>query len=136
MLTVFEMWRWAATACGLHKMDLGRRRFRGNVRKMSACAHIFLPLSLSFFDFTQQIFEPLLLWSLLLLSLQVSLSQNFPLCFVILLTSVFFFSSFPSCFPLKTPGVSVWSAALVSIMDTVNLVWSEGLDSQQCSAIL
>lgn len=99
MLTVFEMWCWAATACGLDKMDRGRRRVVGYVRKLSECApyisfsHFLCPV----LCFSQQISKPLPCLSLLLLNQRVSLSQK--------RTSVSFCSShlsfsFWSFFPL------------------------------------
>lgn len=116
MFTVFEVWCWAAAACGLDKMDHGRRRFWVLSEKMSGYAPY---VSLSHFSLSCfglcccSICKSLCHKSFT----SVSLSSSLHLC--------------PSCFPLKTPisKMSVWSAALVSITEKVNLVWSKGFDS-------
>lgn len=127
MLTVSELWCWAGGACGLDKMDLGRRRVWGDVRKMSGCAS-YISLSRSLCPTLA--FYSADLWVSSLLVSAVAQSAGLSVCFVILFTS-FFFSSFPLMFPPEDIHIRTvcLGSTLVSIMEKVNLVWSKGVDS-------
>ncbi len=94
MFAVFEVWCWTATACGLDKMDQGRRRLWVMSEKCQGVLYTSL----------YPIFS-VLFWSLLLLNLQDSVSQKLHLCFVIPFMSVFFFSSCSLLFPTKDTHV-------------------------------
>lgn len=79
MLTVSEMWCWAVTACGLDKMDRGRRRFWVMSEKCQGVLHGCLSPIFSVLFWLLLNRSLRLFWSLLLLNQQLSLSQKFHL---------------------------------------------------------
>lgn len=103
-------------------MDLREEKILGNVRKMSGCAP-----NISLSPIVYVLFKLLVHTSFLPL-LVCAFAPSTSHCFFMLFTSVFFFHLFPFCFPIKIllSEVDVWAAALVLIMEKVNLVWSTG----------